>query len=110
MWSPQPGPQTELLTCPFPDVFFGGARGGGKSDGLLGDWLAHAGRYGKRAQGLLFRRTYPELSELERRARELMLPLKWTHNVAKHEFTAPDGAVLRMAYLDRDEHADHYQG
>ena len=30
IWSPQPGPQTYLLTCPVQDVLYGGARGGGK--------------------------------------------------------------------------------
>lgn len=30
IWSPQPGPQTALLTCPIADIFYGGARGGGK--------------------------------------------------------------------------------
>ena len=34
IWSPQPGPQTALLTCPVPDVFYGGARGGGKLTAL----------------------------------------------------------------------------
>lgn len=29
-WAPQPGPQTALIECPLPLVFFGGARGGGK--------------------------------------------------------------------------------
>ena len=37
IWSPQkradgtPGPQYALLSCPFQEIFFGGARGGGKS-------------------------------------------------------------------------------
>lgn len=37
VWAPQyredgtPGPQFALLSCPFPEIFFGGARGGGKS-------------------------------------------------------------------------------
>ena len=30
-WEPQPGPQTALLACPVFEVFFGGARGGGKT-------------------------------------------------------------------------------
>jgi phosphate starvation-inducible PhoH-like protein len=30
IWSPQPGPQTALLQCPVFEIFFGGARGGGK--------------------------------------------------------------------------------
>ena len=29
-WEPQPGPQTALLACPVFEVFFGGARGGGR--------------------------------------------------------------------------------
>ena len=36
-WEPQPGPQTALLACPVFEVFFGGARGGGKTDGMLGE-------------------------------------------------------------------------
>lgn len=35
VWRPQPGPQTALLKCPVFEVFFGGARGGGK--GVLFD-------------------------------------------------------------------------
>lgn len=37
VWAPQyredgtPGPQFALLSCPFPEIFFGGARGGGKA-------------------------------------------------------------------------------
>src|SRR5690349_15215080 len=37
VWAPQyradgtPGPQFALLACPFPEIFFGGARGGGKA-------------------------------------------------------------------------------
>ena len=33
-WGPQKGPQTALLACPVFEVFFGGARGGGKTDGM----------------------------------------------------------------------------
>jgi hypothetical protein len=30
IWTPQPGPQTALVRCPVFEIFFGGARGGGK--------------------------------------------------------------------------------
>ena len=63
VWRPQPGPQTALLACPIFEVFYGGARGGGKTDGTLGEWAAHAGRYGKDANGLFLRR---ELTNLMR--------------------------------------------
>ena len=35
-WEPQPGPQTALLACPVFEVFFGGARGGGKTGSANG--------------------------------------------------------------------------
>lgn len=44
-WQPQPGPQTSVLTCPVFEVFFGGARGGGKTDAVLGEWAVHADRH-----------------------------------------------------------------
>ena len=50
-WAPQKGPQTALITCPVFEAFFGGARGGGKTDGMLGEWAIHADRYGSDAIG-----------------------------------------------------------
>lgn len=110
IWSPQPGPQTLLLACPIEDVFYGGARGGGKTDGLLGDFLAQAGEYGQGARGILFRRSFPELEEVIRRANEILIPLGWTYVAQSHTFTAPNGATLRLRFLERDSDADHYQG
>ena len=47
-WSPRGNrAQVRLLACPVFEVFFGGARGGGKTDGVLGEFGAHASRYGK---------------------------------------------------------------
>lgn len=109
-WKAQEGPQTALLECKVEDIFYGGARGGGKTDGLLGDFLAHAGRYGKNARGILFRRTLEELADVIRRAREIYKALGWKYNETKHEFTAPNGATLRLRYLDVDADADNYQG
>ena len=40
-WSPRGNrAQVRLLECPVFEVFFGGARGGGKTDGVLGEWVA----------------------------------------------------------------------
>jgi hypothetical protein len=46
-----------LLKCPVFEVFFGGARGGGKTDGMLGEWAVHADRYGQNAIRPMLRRT-----------------------------------------------------
>src|SRR5262245_61541500 len=68
-WAPQKGPQTALVACPVFEVFFGGARGGGKTDGMLGEWASHADLHGKNAVGLMVRRERVQLLEtIERRS------------------------------------------
>jgi hypothetical protein len=37
-WRPQAGPQKALVDCPLKEIFFGGTRGSGKTDGVLGKW------------------------------------------------------------------------
>jgi hypothetical protein len=51
--------------------FFWGARGGGKSDFLLGDFARDVPTYGEAWRGILLRDTYPELEELVARAGDL---------------------------------------
>lgn len=110
VWSPQKGPQTSLLTCPCFEVFFGGARGGGKTDGMLGEFAAHAGRYGENAIGLMVRRTRTELVETIERSKQLYRPLRATFNEQDKMWRFTNGARLRFAYLERDSDADAYQG
>jgi predicted phage terminase large subunit-like protein len=110
-WQPQPGPQTLLLTCPVEDVFFGGARGGGKSDALLGDARKHIETYKRHANAYLFRRSYPDLEELIDRARALYEPTGGIWHVQQKEMRFPAlRTQIRFRYLDRDADADHYQG
>src|SRR5215475_10987357 len=111
VWSPLGNPaQLRLLKCQVFEIFFGGARGGGKTDGVLGEFGAHASRYGKDAIGLMVRRTRAELVETIERSREIYGPLKWEFNETEKMWRAPDGARLRFAYLERDHDADLYQG
>src|SRR5262245_20314788 len=74
-WEPQPGPQAALLACPVFEVFFGGARGGGKTDGMLGEWASHADLHGKNAVGLMVRRERVQLLETIERSRQIYGPL-----------------------------------
>ncbi len=110
IWEAQPGPQTALISCPVFEVFFGGARGGGKTDGVLGDFLEHADAYGKDAIGLMIRRTRTELIETIERSRVIYTPLGWVFHEQDKMWRAPDGARLRFAYLERDADAEGYQG
>ena len=110
IWRPQPGPQTLLLSCPVQDILFGGSRGGGKTDGLIGDWIAHAGRYGEHAHGIFFRRSMSELEEVQSRMMELFPRLGAKYSVSTRTWTMQGGATLRMRYLEADEDATRYQG
>lgn len=110
VWEAQDGPQQALISCPVFEVFFGGARGGGKTDGVLGDFLEHAGTYGKDAIGLMIRRRRTELIETIERSRAIYGPLGWQYHEQDKMWRALDGARLRFAYLERDSDAEAYQG
>ena len=110
IWSAQPGPQTALISCPVFECFFGGARGGGKTDGVLGDFIRHASIYGKDAIGLMVRRERTQLIETIERSRQIFQPLGWKFHEQEKMWRAPDGARLRFAYLERDADAEAYQG
>jgi hypothetical protein len=110
IWTPQPGPQTDLVRCPVFEVFYGGARGGGKTDGSIGDWLNHSGLYGENAIGLFVRRKLVALSEVIARTKVLFYKLGAKWHEQKKEWVMPNGARLKFAYLDRDSDAEEYQG
>src|SRR3954462_13844163 len=74
-WAPVSRPQRALVACNVFEVFFGGARGGGKTDGVLGEWATHADAYGSNAVGLLVRRPAKQLGETFERARAIYGPL-----------------------------------
>lgn len=109
-WEAQEGPQTALISCPVFEIFFGGARGGGKTDGVLGDFLEHADTYGENAIGLMIRRQRTELIETIERSKAIYKPLGWVYHEQDKMWRAPDGARLRFAYLERDADAEAYQG
>jgi len=91
-------------------VFFGGARGGGKTDAVLGDFLEHADAYGSNAIGLMIRRTRTELVETIERSKVIYTPLGWSFHEQDKMWRATNGARLRFAYLERDADANQYQG
>src|SRR6187200_194636 len=74
VWRPQRGPQHSLITCPYPEILFGGARGGGKTDGVLGKFALKEMRYGRGFNAVFFRREMPQADDLIERAKEIYVP------------------------------------
>jgi len=111
VWRPQHGPQAALVSCPIYEIFYGGARGGGKTDSMLGgDWPIHASKYGKYAKGVFFRREMPQLDAAIQRSLELYTPLgaRWLEQ--KKTWIFPNGATLKFRPLERDSDSEKYQG
>lgn len=109
-WTPQPGPQTRFVESQVFEVVHGGARGGGETDGVLGEFAMHAARHGPKAKGLLVRRTRTALEPTIDRARAIFSPQGAVWRERRSRFEWPSGAVLSCRYLDNDADADHYQG
>jgi hypothetical protein len=109
-WEAQAGPQKAFVTSPVFEVVYGGARGGGKTDGALGDFAMHVARFGAAAKGLLVRRHRVALEPTIARARRIFEGdgARWLE--ARSRFEWPCGARLYFRYLDNDADADLYQG
>jgi hypothetical protein len=108
-WKAQPGPQQAFVDSKIDDVVYGGARGGGKTDGVLGEFGLHAAKYGADARGLLVRRTQIALAPTVLRAQEIYgAGARWLESKSRFEW--PNGAVLFVRYLENDADANGYQG
>lgn len=109
IWKPT-SQQSRLISCPCFEIFFGGARGGGKSDGVLGEWANHANTYGEHANGLLVRRELTQLHELIERSRQMYTPLGAEYNATNKHWRMPNGARLVLSYIENDDDADRHMG
>jgi hypothetical protein len=107
-WKPQPGPQSEFVASEVFELVYGGARGGGKTDAVLGEFALHAGEAGAAAKGLLVRRTRTALEPTIARARQIFKGARWQESRSQFEWKS--GAVLACRHLDNDADADLYQG
>lgn len=96
IWQPQEGPQTALIACPTFEVFYGGARGGGKTEASIGDWLEHSGRYAEHVIGVFFRRKFKQFEEVVARTKMLFPLIGAKYNEQKAEWVMPNGGRLKF--------------
>lgn len=118
VWHPQAGAQTSAILADWcEDVFYGGERGGGKSDFQLGYQEDAALRYEGKSRGIMFRKTYNELEELQARASEIFPAsgaIYKTQPSAKYPFSNcwywPNGATVKMRYIEHERDYGRYHG
>jgi hypothetical protein len=93
----QPGAQEDFLASSVTELFFGGEAGGGKSWALCQDFLYDVDN--PNANGILFRRTYPDLEDLIHKALDHFCGFNPKFNESKHQFIFPSGARFRFSHL-----------
>ena len=110
IFEPNDGPQTQFLAASEREVFYGGARGGGKSYAMLIDPLRYCDKGSHRA--LLIRRTMPELRDLISHSQRLYPKAypgtKWREQ--EKEWRFPSGARIEFGYAENMTDVLRYQG
>ena len=106
-WEPHPRQRLAMESI-ADELFFGGARGGGKSDWLIADFAAYAQEYGAAARGALFRRTIDQFRELRVKGSAIL------HGIAEWHQNEKTGtsrtAPLLMSFLDTMDDVANYMG
>ena len=109
IWTPQPR-QRIFMQRSENEALYGGAAGGGKSDCAIAEALrqVHIPHY----RGLILRKTYPQLSEMIDRSREIYKPAfpKASYNEQKHCWTFPSGAKIYFGTMQHTKDRTNYQG
>lgn len=109
-WKPHPGPQEKFLEHFYVDeILYGGAKGGGKTDVLLWDFIDNELIQKSNYRGIIFRRTFPRLTEIIDRS------LKWftgqaEYNKGERCWEWPTGAKLYFRHCQFEESKYDYQG
>ena len=116
LWVPQPGPQTAALQVPYAvEANLGGARGGGKTDAVIGAWIQHEACFAGAAKGVVVRTEFKQLRDFRERARLIFRRLpkrrrpKWVGG-EEAGFRYPNGARLLLIHARTVDDAEKYQG
>lgn len=110
-WTPQLGPQAHAIAATlFPELLFGGAKYGGKSDYLLGDFLQDVPTYRENWHGILYRQEGPQLEELIRRSHMIYPRVGARWGEQKKTWHFPEGSTLKMRQIETVRDIGKYWG
>lgn len=109
IWTPQEK-QARFMERPEYECLYGGAAGGGKSDALLVEALrqVHIPHYA----GIIFRRTYPQLTDLIERSKMIYPKCfpKAKYNESKYTWRFPSGSKVDFGHMQYEKDRFNYQG
>lgn len=124
LWAPQPGPQTDVMLRDEFEIFFGGAKFGGKSYCIIG-WLTKGNPEVDASlatptdisyincptyRALVLRKNLDDLNSWISEANLIYSRLGANYTQKPNEFTFPSGAKIIMGHLDDDRSAEKYFG
>lgn len=109
IWKPQPR-QRIFMARKENEALYGGAAGGGKSDCAVAEGLRQVNI--PHYRGIILRKTYPQLSELIDRSREIYHAAypEAKFNEQKHCWTFPSGAKIYFGAMQHTKDRTNYQG
>lgn len=107
-WYPHPGPQHDFCERDEFEVFFGGAKGPGKTDCLIMEALR--GTTHPRYHGLILRRTFPRLQEIIDRCWAWYPKAGGDYRAGEHRWYFPGGAKISLGHLQHEGDKYNYHG
>jgi hypothetical protein len=102
--------QRKFHLSPAKYRLLGGAVGGGKTIGLIGEAIMRSIKYDFPLTGAILRRSYPELDATIIRTMLNMLP-NWfyKYNQQQHIMTLKNGSIIEFCYAESDNDVTRYQ-
>ena len=107
-WQPHLGPQLEFCRRTEFEVFFGGAKGPGKTDCLIMEATRDIDKEWYKA--LILRRTFPRLQEIIDRTWIWYPKLGGVYKSSEHRWYFPSGATITLGHVQNELDKHNYHG